>query len=477
MVDLEALARQNPWWNRPSAIAEDFHLRRLAQKQVRLLHPVEDRLRLDLPGLRILRGPRQIGKTTLLKRLVQRLLGEGVGGRSILFLALDVAGIRSHGQLAEALRWFLGWQGGDDRKTVLIDEAPYCGEWALGIKVAYDQGLLSNTLMVVTGSHTLDLRRGEERLPGRRGLVEADSDLEIGPFPFRQVAIALGGAEPVQASSWAVGDLLATATENQIRVTDADRLFEFFLASGGLPLAVNDMASSGQISRATAATYRQAVLGDILRAGKRENLFRELIGAVIQLGGESVDWHGLGERVSFGSKNTVAEYLEVMERVYLLSILPQPVVLGSPLPAPRKMRKLHLRDPFLHHVFEAWTTGNPDPWSTARQRLANPEQTGRLVESPVVAHLLPYFRHLMHWRGRGEIDIIGIAEGSEQVHIEVKYQQQVTSGDRRTLKRTGGGILLSQNVLGYSEETKILTVPVPLFLLSLPRTGPPATAA
>jgi len=233
-----------------------------------------------------------------------------------------------------------------------------------------------------------------------------------------------------------------------------------------MPIALDDVLRAGRITPAASAVYLQAMLGDVLRAGKNESVFREVVRAVLTLGGEPTDWQGLAQRVSVGSRNTVKDYLDVMARCFLLVVLDQPRALGATTPAPRKARKLHVPDPFFHHVLTAWAQGHPDADTIASRTLGDPSARGRLVESAVAGHLAPRFAQTLFWRGRSEIDLIGVHASGEQLRVEVKYRARITSTDRRPLERSGGGLLLTRDTLAW--EPAVALVPVPLLLLSLP---------
>jgi predicted AAA+ superfamily ATPase len=70
----QQIVRYNPWWSSAAWEADDPHLRRLAAQPARLPAPQVDEVGLDRPAVHILRGPRQVGKSTDLKLLAQRAL-------------------------------------------------------------------------------------------------------------------------------------------------------------------------------------------------------------------------------------------------------------------------------------------------------------------------------------------------------------------------------------------------------------------
>lgn len=467
-MDLARIVEQSPWWG-SSSVASDPHLARFDGWPLTLSHPVEATLDLGRTGVYVLRGPRQIGKTTLLKRAVRDLVPRLASPRQVTYFALDTGDVRAHRDLLDLIRTCVERHPPGTRVVLLLDEVTFCEDWALGLKAAFDLGLLAHATVVVTGSHAIDLRRGHELLPGRRGEVEARSDLEMGPYRFADVLAALEPGTTCQpAAEWTPAALYRAAEENLLRCPRADRAFESFLLGGGMPLSFLEVAGQGVLSATSAAVYRQAVVGDLLRAGKSETTLRELLRAVTALGGEAIDWQGLAGRTSLGSRVTLADYVDLLERCYVLTVLPQPAHLGAATAAPRKPRKLHFRDPFIRHVFAAWSGGHPEPQAVAAAALLDPVARGRLVESAVAGQLVSRVSQLFHWRGEGEIDLLGVLPDGRQLRVEVKHQEQIASGDRRVLKRTGGGVVVSKRTWGWDPDAGVAVIPTPWFLTSLP---------
>ena len=99
---LEAVIRNgNPWW-RGEPIAELPPFRRWA------FGPVYSRLTGGLAPAVVLRGPRQIGKTTLLTQVVDRLIRDGVDPRRLFRLQFDdLSDLKSLGMpIVELVEWY-----------------------------------------------------------------------------------------------------------------------------------------------------------------------------------------------------------------------------------------------------------------------------------------------------------------------------------------------------------------------------------
>src|SRR3712207_3246275 len=99
---LGQFARQNRWWLDPADVERDRHLRQLSQAPIRWEPPLP--FRFDRDAVYTLRGPRQVGKPTILKRQIAALLAGGWSAASILYLDVELAGLETARDLVEALR-------------------------------------------------------------------------------------------------------------------------------------------------------------------------------------------------------------------------------------------------------------------------------------------------------------------------------------------------------------------------------------
>jgi len=63
-MELAKLRFQNRHWDNIEVLREDIHLKQLFSAPLILRHPAEEKLRLNEDKVHIIRGPRQIGKTS-----------------------------------------------------------------------------------------------------------------------------------------------------------------------------------------------------------------------------------------------------------------------------------------------------------------------------------------------------------------------------------------------------------------------------
>ncbi|WP_353844453.1 AAA family ATPase [Thermosipho sp. (in: thermotogales)] len=130
----------------------------------------------------ILKGPRQIGKTTVLKLLIKDLFEKNVNPSNILYVTLDL--ISSKNELTQILIDYFSIKNNiKEKKYLFLDEISSVNNWQKSIKYLYDTGRLENAFVVLTGSSSYDLKKSSERLPGRR---ELGKDIVYLPVSFKE---------------------------------------------------------------------------------------------------------------------------------------------------------------------------------------------------------------------------------------------------------------------------------------------------
>lgn len=488
-MDFARLAEQNPWWHDPAAIEGDFHVRAFDSSPVRWEPREAEAFSFDADVVYTLRGPRQVGKTTLLKLLVRRLLRVGWRPERLCYLSCDL--IDDYRELADAVRAYLAWArrrvepavenppgaaSPSERLAVFLDEVTYVDRWQRAVKHLWDLGLLQGVTVIVTGSHALDIRRGAELLPGRRG-ERADVDHLLLPLDFGGFWDATRSGTPADLPSLdedSLWELARGGSEGLLPfaawAAEAEGAMADFLLSGGFPLSVRHLREAG-IPPHVFQTYLHWVRGDFLKLGKSEEYLRAVIARIIEVLSTPVSWQDLASGTALGSHHTVQDYVEALEAsfvvrtVYRYNPAKDTGFLG-------KNRKLYFTDPFLYHAFRAWIRGATDPFALARGAVGEPALAGKLMEATVIEHALRRFPgRVYYWRNRAEVDL-AVKTRHGLVPIEVKYQGTVGPHDVRPLKHLGGGILVSRGTFAVLDGVPVL--PTALFLALLSGRSQPA---
>lgn len=180
----EFLRHANPWWEgKPGRVLPRF--RRWAFRT--LLR----RLEANVAPAIVLRGARQVGKTTLQEQVIDHLLrAEGVEARRILRVQFDelpsLVGLKE--PILAIVRWFenrvlektLNESAHDGRPAYLFfDEVQNLSDWAPQLKALVDHNTVR---VVVTGSSALRIEAGRESLAGRV------LPLDLGTLLLREIA-------------------------------------------------------------------------------------------------------------------------------------------------------------------------------------------------------------------------------------------------------------------------------------------------
>ena len=185
MIDPAELQQKNPWWENAAFIAEDDKIKEFELQKYKYRHPLETTFPLSAPGILTLRWPRQIGKTTLVKLVIQNLLAKKVPAQNIFYYSCNL--VANYKELAALLKEYLEFF---THKTsgmlfIFLDEVSFVTDWPRAIKEIAEGPWGKKILFLLTGSSTIDLKFSSERLPGRRGKIQ-NLDFEFLPLSFKE---------------------------------------------------------------------------------------------------------------------------------------------------------------------------------------------------------------------------------------------------------------------------------------------------
>ncbi len=409
MNELQTLHNSHQQGGLAAYQSHDPHLLRWRNQPLRYVPPLLLQLPKQ-PGIYTVGGGRQIGKTTALKLFMEKLLQEGAPPASILFLTGEL--IDDHHGLLREVREFLDTA---PRPAVLIiDEVTYIRNWDKGVKFLADAGLLANVRLILTGSDLLLIQEARTRFPGRRGLADK-VDFHVHPLSFGEF-IALWG-QPA-----------------------SPELLDQYLMHGGFLTAINDYKRSGAITSATLRTYSDWIRGDVLKRGRSETHLRSVVQSLLTRQGSQVSWNSLARDLTIDHPKTVAEYVELLERLDVVNIV-SALNEETMAAAPKKAKKLFFTDPFIGHALHAWVTdSNSIPPLTT-------ETKGAWTEGVVHQHLRrggPSF----YIKAEGEVDAVRLLKndgGPRFQPIEVKWTTQIRAKDLKQVRKYANGTVWARH--------------------------------
>ena len=454
MITMVELSLLNPWWKGKEFIKEDKNIKEFEEKKYKWQPALLNNIELKVNNITTLRGPRQVGKTTLVKLLIKRLLERNVKEKSIFFWNCDE--MMDFRELSAVLREYLEFSKVDNinEKYVFLDEISRVKNWQRSIKSLKDSGELENCFILLTGSHTLDIKYGSERLPGRTGKL--GKDVSLLPLSFSEYIDLIKPEirnRIKKIKNLSVKEI--NSRVNEVRVFDSElkNLFKQYLITGGFPLVINEFFSNKIIPEYIYELYMRWVAGDIAKWGKQERILIQLMTSIILKQSSPISWDSLAKEAEIKSHKTVSAYVEDLENMFVLLTL-YFLDPNKKIPDYNKNKKIYFLDPFIYHVFNKKIF--------FKENEIKPD----LIEAVAVSNLsrLTYeslFPKAYYWKNKREVDLL-IRVKENIFPFEIKYQNKISKQDFRGLYHFNKGVLVTKDTIIKGE--KYSAVPIHLLL-------------
>lgn len=482
---LEAtLHEDNPWW-RGERIFGLPETRRWA------FAPVLDGVKSGATPITVLRGPRQVGKTTLLNQTITALLDEGVAPRRIFRVQFDeLPQLRPVAEpIIELVRWYAqemlqkslnqaAWDG--EQAFIFLDEVQNLPDWAPQLKHLVD---MQPVRVVVTGSSALRIEAGRDSLAGRI------NTLEMGPLFLREIAgvrkigtlsgfLPANGLGPMKDKNF--WQELRRFGEDHREIRDG--AFAAFSERGAYPAAQarTDLSWEQLVDHLNETVVRRAIQHD-LRMGPRgkrrdEHLLEEVFRLACRYLGQAPSQAlYLSElktslQANIGWQRVLA-YLKFLDGTLLLRLI-QPLELR--LKKKRGAPKLCLCD---HALRAAWLQETVPLTPAALEKSFHlSDLAGRVAES-VAGYFLRSIINLgvAHFPERGaepEVDFI-LTIGEQRIPVEIKYRRRIdfkdTLGLRSFIEKSHYnapfGIMITLTDEAATDDPRIVSLPLSTLLL------------
>lgn len=473
----------NPWWREPGAVRPAPPAFRRPR-----VREVGERLRSPRGLIEVVRGPRQVGKTTGIQQVVEDFLRGGVPSSEILFIRFDLEVLRDE---PAALREILRWYEAEVRRRPLargaptylfLDEIHKLRRWSEEVKHIGDTFPVR---ILLTGSSSVLVARG-----GRESLAGRVFTTELPPFSFREVLEcwrpALAAALP---PALRFNDVFGGALVETNQALDAlkapqklslRRALEHYYVRGGYP-----RLHSGEVDDDRWADYlTQTVFENVLGADipdlfpvRNPGLLRFLYLQVARLTGQEIAQNQLTElaiRSGFAANQvTVGQYLHYLADALLVREFrryPLAKKATARVPAKLTVSDLGVRNAIFRDAPSLWES---DP--AVLGPLVETLVQGTLRDHNLQAHFFRDFEDPGNRRSPlREVDFVAERLDGAVVPIEVKFRKQVDEADlsgvrifqQRFRDHCRPAIVVTRDRSGWDAARNTAFVPLQNFLVA-----------
>lgn len=490
IFDISQLSEQNPWWVDRNNILKQFKIATLNKLRYQWDPNIRHRLKLDRDVIYTVRGPRQVGKTTLLLAIIKDLLIlQRIRPENIFYWSFEA---NNPEELDRIIQTYLDWRldTKEERKYIFLDEVCAIKDWSRHLVSFANKGSFVNCSIVVTGSHSMDMKHSTELMPGRRGGT-ADEPLDKIFLPmkfsefvtllwpeFKKTLFDLGLAKGSDKKSKLVklfeGKIDQTIQQLSLYKKKLDGLLDIYLLTGGIPSTINEFMTKNEISTNLFNIYLTATLGDLHRYGYKETYFKQIMREIFNAIPNPTSWNNFTKTTEVKSHNTVQDYITALEELYVANICYRCSIHDNKIHT--FMKKIYIQDPFMFHALHGWSNGKSDYFANAKSNVLNLGIKSRIVESVVHNHLcrLAYGLNprdlfdpkdsICYYQDdrKKEVDFV-LRFDDAYYPFEVKYQATISNSDFFAFKSFNKGVLITKDELGtYRHYVKI---PVSIILL------------
>jgi len=390
------MERFNPWWQDEP----DEHITNWEQNEIKWRPDIIKNIKLEPFSLHFLTGPRQIGKTTSIKILINDLLKQKTSPNSIFYYQCDeLVDFKELGEILDNY-YNIREYWGVKQSYIFLDEITFVQDWWRAIKARIDNNQFKNDIVVLTGSASIDLLKQKERFPGRRGHGQ---DLILLPLSFNNYIKLFEDLKSKNIEITGTTDFLEDLKVNKVFSSTFAKLFTGYLTSGGFPLSIIDYVKDGKINESTKKTYLDWLKSDWQKEGKNERYMKEVISYLVQSRLSPISWLSISKNTSINSPHTAENYVSTLESIHAAMIMYQ-IEPDSKINY-KKNKKIHFLDPFIYRLMAEYTR--------------NEILTENIVESVVANHLNRKFPTYF-WKRTTEIDVISLINDN-QLGFEVKW--------------------------------------------------------
>ena len=338
----------------------------------------------------VLYGARQVGKTTLMKYLMEHHIKE-----NSFYLDLEIPGLLEMcNKGIEIVKQYLIEKGADEGKKIylLIDEVQYLEDPSKFIKICCDH--YPDIKLIVSGSSTLKIRK-----KFKQSLVGRTVNFELYPLSFEEFLI-------FKNKNYVLSENNTDLINKELVI-----LAEEFIKYGGYPKIVLESSEEKKI------TYLSQIINTYIKKDIRDignirniNSFNKLVEILASQSAQMFNSVELASTIGI-SRDTVAEYLDLLENTFIIKrISPFHKNIRSEL---TKNQKIFFLDTGMMHLL----------WLKEFPKIIQ----GNVFETFVFLELMKSGNRINFWRTTNKQEVDFIINDKTMYSIEAKYSFEDSS--------------------------------------------------
>lgn len=395
------LLRQNPWWQDKTVLAEDPLLPKRCIYEPLAHKVLEDELITAVTGLR------RIGKTTLIKQIINELLDKDKERQKLLYFSFEEISLAKNPRLLEDIIEYQVKKHPTGRLFFFFDEIQYVDFWNAVLKKYFDTD--KRLKFVVTGSSSLFIKtKARESLAGR--ILET----VMRPFSYGEYLRIVKNIKLPQ------NDFLSAEKFKTMQYILKEN-FTDYLSYGEFPYLSKLESFSDRKQYVLDWVIGKIVENDLPRMRRfvHTNVLINLCDILISGSGQLVELKNLADDMGLDRK-TLSSYLELLGKTHII----KPVYnLGAGFRT-RNFRQRKIYSSSVNAVVLKKTEGPTGSFNLL---------AGQIAENFVFNYFTLKEKNIYFWRQRNkEIDFLLEKEG-KILPVEVKYQSKIKQEDIKTI--------------------------------------------
>ena len=341
-----------------------------------------------------------------------------------------------------------------------MDEIPYVENWQRSIKHLYDSGKLDKCAVVLSGSHSIDIKRSVEQLPGRGD--EGKRHFIMLPLTFNQYLKAIG--KEIKLTNNFEKDIAILKINSKI----LDKEYRNYLLTGGFLKIIDEFFTTGKISDSSYDVCLKWIVGDLAKWELKENFSKQIVRRIIESYTSELSWSSIKSGTDVDSHHTTSKYVNAIEEMFIFNLLYK-MDFNKKIPDFPKSKKIYFSDPLIASACYKWAYGTENTIIDYQKYLDN--NIDKLSEGVLLNHLIniiyrkiksniyDYKDMIYYWTNKSkakEVDFV-----YNNIAFELKYQEKIKSEDYKALKEFKKGFLITKKTFDKR------TFPIFAFLILL----------